>query len=242
MELSTTLNESYEKGSSKTVTFTDTLFRSKECEVMVYYLAPRLVNHTVRWISATYGDTTNCIQVIQTTDLTLRNDIFPPQEFPFGAEASPPGPYFDADQFVVHQAEDDLERLLTYPSPSSTYNHWFFAGKDWPGSDASLEFAQFKDESYQSGFEIEWKVGAQFKKLFGMGVEGSFKMQMTSSVTLDLSTALHMVNPVGNEDIGGFHVEGYWLAPNAQGPWLPKNRQAFGDRPWFITYAVTDIW
>ena len=50
-----------------------------------------------------------------------------------------------------------------------------------------------------------------------------------------------MVNPVGNGDIFNFRTDCYWLAPSAQGTWVPQNRQEYGDQPWFITYAVTYV-
>jgi hypothetical protein len=36
-------------------------------------------------------------------------------------------------------------------------------------------------------------------------------------------------------------VYGRWLAPDANGLWVPRNRQGMGDNPWFITYYI-DYW
>ena len=100
MELSTSLSEAYETGSKKTVKFTDTLFRSKEGAVTADYLVPRMVNHTVQWFPAgSTTATTNCIQVMQTTGLSLWNAFFSRCSF-LRRGALPPGPHFETNRFV----------------------------------------------------------------------------------------------------------------------------------------------
>jgi len=85
------------------------------------------------------------------------------------------------------------------------------------------------------------KLGTELCKRIGLGVEGSFEMRVTTSTDKTMTVTATIPYPdSAAPTIEYFRVEGYWLAPDASGYWVPENRKGLGDAPWFITYCVPE--
>jgi hypothetical protein len=151
------------------------------------------------------------------------------------------------EQFPKHKAGD-----LT------TYNYDYTRGgvydsleesATWSQSVASkLKFVEQSSDEKSSGSYISFKIGENLGYL-GTGVEGSFNVDVTQRITVTDSLQTIFNNPVPRDpnsdpdainDIYSFGVTAFWLRPNKDGYWVPKDRIEKGDTPWFITYRVYD--
>jgi len=61
---------------------------------------------------------------------------------------------------------------------------------------------------------------------------------------LEVITNLKNKAPIDDDAsrVTEFSVQGYFLKGSPYGYWVPENRRVMGDRPWFITYHVTDYY
>ena len=101
------------------------------------------------------------------------------------------------------------------------------------------------DHSTDNGFYVDFKLGAKGPVV--AGVEGSFKLQIKTKTETGVEAATNIKGPTEYDKTNPFriteyHLEGYWLRPNNNGYWVPEYRKKMGDKPWFITYQVTDGW
>lgn len=248
LELSATAGNKWANEVSTKITMDTMLYRSKAGRVMVYYLAPEVEVHQVQWHNP-YPTTNYMYPMRVTANTTGRVRIFDPTEFPVPGAVGMGATYFDLARFPVHQAESDRERLATYLAPVN--EAWFAGVLDWNiGGEASLSWLTLTNNSSTFSTKTEIKIGYNKKDIVAFGIQGSFELQMQTSTTLSTVSQLWLINPwrgSGEEppplpdQINSFVVHARWLAPSESGFWVPLNRQGSGDKPWFITYGVSDV-
>ncbi len=242
LELTATVGQEISHEQELTVSFNQTLFRSMEGRVGVYYLAPVLEVHQVQWHNVADPTETNDFMypTLMTGNSQGRWYLFSPTNFPVTGAAGMPATYFDLTNFPLHcNITNDLERLYSYTTPANPC--WFENTLDWAaGGEGSIEWTRGSTESTTSSASLEFKVGVMIMKRLGFGVEGSFEVQTTTTTTLTSKSAVFEDNPYSSEigEIKHFAADCRWLAPDASGYWVPLNRRGYGDAPWFITYGV----
>ena len=242
LELSMSVGEQIAKEVTTVISFEYTLERSLEGRVGVYYLVPEFEVHKVRWNNP-YPTADFMYPTKITTNTSARFLIFDPTQFPRGGLAGMQGTYFDLSKFPLHQKTNDWTRLATYVTPPDPY--WFGNPLDWnAGGSSVLQWTRGSTESISHSDSLEFKIGPQFGEFLGFGVEGSFQVQTETTTTITSESALHLDNPdpFAPDQISHFTVEARWLAPAAEAYWVPLNRRYSGDKPWFITYGVSDIY
>lgn len=244
-ELSAGLSGAYESGTAYSYTQADELEETAESKGFIYYLAPKYVTYQLEW----YGLSGNA-SGIYTYYVTIPDK--PPVLKRFFTVAEGADGYENTTQPFIgipdHYSTNDYNRLLTYDytgtsTDPSTYTGLFSNTQiqTWGGgSPATPSWQVSSDTSVSQGVYIDLKIGAEFKKAFGVGVEGSFELQTTSSVKKDVTVSMRFTNPEAkvSGDVTQFDIIAYWLKPDSSAYWIPTDRKGMGDAPFFITYSV----
>lgn len=241
VEISSEVNASINTEKTLTSKREDELYRDLEGTVMAFYLTPEFQTHTYEWFDNGDTATGKYFYVVEMTKLDMTKKTFGPSELPVDDALYVSEPYWD--DFTSHVADTDLARLDTY-SYSPTETAWFSSSGDWAkSSPGAIVWTGTTATETEGELDIEFKVGKGGK--IGGGVEGSFTLHTSLSTELTAEAQIHLINTDASNasrgDVESFHAIGYWLAPNADGYWVPRNRQGMGDKPWFITYQVTGI-
>jgi hypothetical protein len=244
----------YSGGFDKTTNFsysqTASLANTLEGKIFAYYLVPKLKFYGLEWHDLNGAATGIYSHSVEIIGSTVRAEAMEPESGPIISEGTVPLPYLDPAVFPLHGYESDIERLNSYSiAPTAPpYNYVDAFGANSPagqsmesGFDGGFEWSIETANSVDNGFYVEMKLGTELCKRIGLGVEGSFEMRVTTSTDKSMTVTTAIPYPdSGAPTIHYFHVEGYWLAPNASGYWVPENRKGLGDTPWFITYYVPE--
>jgi hypothetical protein len=246
IETSYSYAEEHASGLETTFTFGTTLYRGTNSPVMVYYLAPEVEVHHVQWHSAdpTINYTNYMYPVLFTANTSYQCYSFDPTTLPVPWTNDMPATYFDLTNFPVHKQADDWARLATYPTPTNAFwtNYWFDGIRNWMNSQGDhVYWASTTTTNSSTSNSVEYKVGGMIKKRLGFGVEGSWEAKTETATTITTAAAVWFENPFPGP-ITHFSVDARWLGPDPRGYWVPVNRKGMGDTPWFITYAVGNVW
>lgn len=128
-----------------------------------------------------------------------------------------------------------------------TDGYFLHASNTWqynPEEDTvTITFTKENTNATTVGGYAKMKIGGNIKEMFGLGVEGEFDMNMTSTTTVSTKSELSLWNPSPEKDgdVTEFYVTAYWMNPMENADWVPTYRQGQGDAPWFITYYVDNI-
>lgn len=244
-ELSAGLSGAYESGTAYSYTQADEIEETEESKGFIYYLAPKYVTYQLEWygLSGTASGNYTYYVTIPDKPVVLKR-FFTVAEGADGYENT-------AQPFIGisnHYSTSDYNRLLTYDYTGTSTDPSKYTGLfsntqvlTWGGgSPAAPSWQVSSDTSVSKGVYIDLKIGAEFKKLFGVGVEGSFELQTTSSVKKDVTVSMRFTNPEAkvSGDVTQFDIIAYWLKADANAYWIPTDRKGMGDTPFFITYSV----
>lgn len=245
----------FENSKTYKYSHTDTLDAGREGAIVVYYFAPKFKVWNLEWYDLTDTPTGLFIPSVEVAGAEFRKEVFPPHEGP--VMSTLPEPYLDPAVFPYHGSEDGLERpemdtdrLLTYWKDPTDYGFKsvadpFLSSGTWdPESGCGFTTGITEENSIDNGFYVDFKIGAKMGVAFGG--EGSFKMMFKTKTEKSVEALTTIRGPMTYDAdpyrILEFHLEGYWLKPDTDGYWIPEYRKKMGDRPWFITYRVTDGW
>lgn len=234
----------------------DTRFidQSVEGKLMGLFLAPNITTWKFQWHDEHGNPTDTYAYPMQISGANVVKKIFDPEDGPtfdpdHGQIPDLPQPYME---IPAHGSPDDLERLQTYQNypahqdPENSQILFSESGGWYASSPEEITWGVSEVDENTVGGYVDFKIGAEMKKLFGVGMEGSFTMKVTSNITRDVTIEMKLKNPEPGDEghIEGFDLKAYWLQPKPGSDpyWLPVNRQGFGDVPGFITYKVTDIY
>lgn len=244
-ELSAGLSGAYENGISYSYTQTDEIEETVESKGFIYYLAPKYITYQLEWYSPSgtaSGNYTYYVAIPEKPSVLKR--FFTVAEGADGYENTTQ-PFIGIPD---HYSTNDYNRLLTYDYTGTSTDPSKYTGLfdqtqilTWGGgSPATPSWQVSSDTSVSKGAYVELKVGAEFKKVLGVGVEGSFEIQTTSSVKKDVTVTMRFTNPEAKVagDVTQFDIIAYWLKPDANAYWIPTDRKGLGDTPFFITYSV----
>jgi hypothetical protein len=241
--------------NSKTYTFTQTggIHGNEEGRIFAYYLVPAFNVCQLEWYDLSGKATEIYTQSLELVDASIRRETFEPEAGP--VMSTLPTPYLNPEEFPVHGYEDDGERLSSYALDPTTAAEPPFRTVLQPeqvvwgvDSPASFKWEITEEQSVDSGFYVDCKIGAEVAGVIGFGVEGSFSMMINTTTQYGVEAITTLKNrgpdpenPISNP-VTEFSVKGFWLKPDPNGYWVPENRKGLGDAPWFITYQVMDYW
>ena len=242
--------------NSKTYTFTQTggIHGNEEGRIFAYYLVPAFNVCQLEWYDLSGKATEIYTQSLELVDASIRKEAFEPEAGP--VMSTLPTPYLNPEEFPVHGYEDDGERLSSYALDPTTAAEPPFGtvlqpervvwAKDSP---VSFKWEITEEQSVDSGFYVDLKLGVEVAHKIGFGVEGSFSMMINTTTQHGVEAITTLKNrgpdlenyPISNP-VTELTVKGFWLKPDPNGYWVPGSRKGLGDAPWFITYQVMDYW
>lgn len=253
----------YEDSTTIKYVQSDILDASREGSIVAYYYAPKFRMWTMDWYNLSDQDTGLSTATVKVTGAEIRKEAFTPHDGPWQWQSywaavhpgEPRPPYMDPAVFPYHETEldashnpvegADKKRLLTYCKNPTDYKYalTFRSTCEWqPVSGGWFSWEIDKDHSTDNGFYIDMKLGIKGKVAAGM--EGSFKLLFKTKTQYGVGARTDIRGPMTLDSdparIISFHTEGYWLNPSNKGYWIPEYRRTMGDKPWFITYRVTD--
>jgi hypothetical protein len=243
LELSGEVNAEISVTKDMTQGRSDTLLKSSAGKMLIYYLTPVFNTHTYEWFNHSGQPTGDYFYVEEL--LGLNTTCLPYDPTRPGSpcpDCNMPATDYFGGRVQYHAYAADIDRLNSYNTPPSTSYPALFQnqGGDWSdGVPGSLYWDYQAVSTGEVGLKIDFSIGAA-NKWIGGGVTGSFAMQVTVGTAVAASTHTYLENPDASHsgDVYHFHVDGYWLSPNASGYWVPANRANMGDAPWFVTYYV----
>ncbi|MBI5583143.1 MAG: IPT/TIG domain-containing protein [Deltaproteobacteria bacterium] len=263
------MSSGYTGGHETSTTFTyeqaDRLDAGREGKILAYFYVPKFKVTELEWHDLSGYATGLKTESWKVTGAEIRKSVFNPIDGPTEWQtywaAINPGvarpPYLDPAVFPSHESEvvdpqtnqerpeSDMERLLTYCKNPVGYEQVGYGTTDWfPESSGFFSWAISKESTTNNGFYLDMKLGG--KGPIVIGVEGSFKLQVITTTQNDVKAITNVRGPSFYDSnyyrIIQYHAAGYWLKPNVNSYWVPDYRKIAGDKPWFITYKVTDAW